>query len=90
MPKAIEKCMSFLLLGKLKRKNFKPGLLLVFIDSVHFFKKFIKQLNNFYHLRQELNANDLLKKKEVFPYDYGGSFKNSKKAYPVKINFITH
>ena len=67
--------MSFLLLGKLKRKNFKPGLLLVFIDSVHFLQKFIKQLNDFYHLRQELNANDLLKKKEVFPMTTGVALK---------------
>ena len=78
-----------------KEKGNKPGLSLVFIDSVRFLNNSLDSLvksleqNEFYHLSQEFNANvlDLLKKKGFFSMTTGKALKNSKKAYLAKINF---
>ena len=68
-----EKYMSFTI-QQPKEKGNKPGLPLLFIDSVHFLNNSIDNFaenlgkNDFYHLNQEFNANllDLFKKERTF------------------------
>ena len=47
IPKTIKKYMSFTI-HEPKEKGMKPGLLLVFIDNVHFLKQFIEQFNQIF------------------------------------------
>ena len=97
IPKTIEKYMSFTI-HQPKRKVSKPGLSLVYIDRVHFLNNssdnLVKRLgeNDFYHPSQEFNTKilDLLTKKDFYLITTGIALKNSKKAYPAKINFIIH
>ena len=72
-----------------KKKGIKPGLLLVFKDSVHFLSNSSDNLvkYDFYHLCQEFNFT---KEKIFFPMAAGIALKNSKKDYLVKIIFIIH
>ena len=73
IPKTIEKYISFTI-QQPKEKGNKPGLLLVYIDSIYFLDNAIDNLvknlveNDFYHLSQEFSANvlDLSKKKRIF------------------------
>ena len=68
--KAITKYMSFII-KQPKRKDIKPGIPLVFIDSLRFINNSLANLvknlgeNEIYHLSQELDTNvsNLLKKK---------------------------
>ena len=67
--KAIDKYTSFTI--KQPKKDIKPGLPLLFIDSIYFLNNSLDNLvknlceNDFDHLSQEFNANllDLFKKK---------------------------
>ena len=78
IPKTTEKYMSFTI-QQSKEKGKKPGLLLVFIDSVHFLNNSLDNLvkklgeNDFYHLSQEFNTNvlDIIKPQKA---GGGGSF----------------
>ena len=97
IPKAIEKYMSFAI-QQPEKKGIKPGLPLVFIDSVHVLNNSLDNLvehlgkNDFYHLNQEFSTNMLicLRKKDFFSMIIGIVLKNSKKDYPTKISFIIH
>ena len=82
-----------------KKNDTNPGLLLVFIDSLHFsngsLDNFVKILekNDFYNPSRESEANviDLAKeKKRFFPVTVGIALKHLKKVYWPKINFIIH
>ena len=72
IPKTTEKYMSFTI-QQSKEKGNKPGLLLVFIDSVHFLNNSLDNLvkklgeNDFYHLSQGFNTNvlDIIKPKKA-------------------------
>ena len=74
IPKMVEKYTSFTI-KQLKIKGIKPGLPLVFIDSVNFLNNSLDNLvknlveNDFYHLSQECNAHvlDSVKKIIFFP-----------------------
>ena len=80
------------------KKGTKPGLPLVFIDTIHFLNNSLGSLvkslgeNDFYNLSQKFNANilDLVKKKEFFPITTRIVLKNLTKIYLVKINFTVH
>ena len=96
IPKTIEKYTSFTI-QQPKRECIVPGLPLVFVDSVHFLNNSLDNLvknlgeNDFYHLSPESNATVLdLLEKGFFPRAIGITLKNSKKAYPAKINFVIH
>ena len=94
IPKTIEKYMSFTI-QQPEKKGVKPGLPLVFIDSVHVLNNSLDNLvenlgkNDFYHLNQEFNTNvlDLLKKKGFFLYDYRDSFEKFNEGLPNKDKF---
>ena len=94
IPKTIEKYMSFTI-QQPKEKGNKPGLSLVFIDSLRFLNNswdsLVKSLeqNDFCHLSQEFNANvlDLLKKRGFFFYNYWDSFEKFKEGLSSKDKF---
>ena len=80
-----------------KRKDVKPGLPLVFIDSIHFLINSLENLfknvkeNDFYRLSYEFNANVIdLDKKRFFSMATGIALKNLRNVYLEKINFIAH
>ena len=76
-------------------KGIKPGLPLVFIDSVHFVNNFLDNLvkdlgeNRIYYLSQKFSANvlDLFKTIGLFPYDYWDIFQKFKEGLPSKDKF---
>ena len=96
-PKTIKKYMSFTI-EQSKKKSIKPGLPIVFVDSVHFLNNSLDNLvknlreNNFYHLSNDFNTNelDLVQKKGFFPNEYWHSFKNFREGLLAKISFIIH
>ena len=73
IPKTIKKCISFSIKHP-KNRSIKPGIPLVFIDSVHFLNNLFENLPKslgeyyFYHLSQDFITNelDLIKKKEFY------------------------
>ena len=94
IPKTVEKYLSFTI-EQPKKKRIKPGLPLVFIDSVHFLNNSLDNLvknfgeNDLYHPSQYFNANvlGLVKKKRFFPYGNWDSFKKFKEGFPSKDTF---
>ena len=78
-----------------KRKDTKPGSLLVFIYSIPFLNNsqdnLVKNVVeiDFYHLIQEVNAIilDLIQKKGFFPYNYWDNFQKFKKGLCNKCKF---
>ena len=85
-----------MLFSNLKIKDKKPGLPLVFVDSVQILNNSLDNLvknlvkNYFYHLSQEFNSNvlNLLEKKGFFPYDCWDSFKKLREGLPSKGKFL--
>ena len=98
IPKTIEKYIIFATKQQPKKNSINPGLLLVFLDSLHFLNdpldNLVKNLreNDFYHLSQECAAIvlHLLKKKGYIPLTTVMALKNLMKVYLAKINFISH
>ena len=81
-----------------KKKDIKPILSLVFIDSAHFLNNSLGNLvknlgeNYFYHVSWDFNINvlDLVKEKGFYPIGTGIILKNSEKVYLEKIHFVIH
>ena len=85
-----------MLFSNLKIKDKKPGLPLLFVDSIQILNNSLDNLvknlvkNDFYHLSQEFNSSvlNLLEKKGFFPYGYWDSFKKLREGLPSKGKFL--
>ena len=76
---------------QLEKKDIKPGLSLVFMNSAYFLNNSLENLvknlgkNELYHLSQNFNANvlDLFKKIEIIPFGYWVNFEKIKEGLSI-------